>query len=43
VVEAPSIVVQIEKVGANSQPLTTRFVPSRTATSSISEKRWSAA
>jgi len=38
-----SIVVQIENVGAKSYPSTTRSAPSRTPSSSISEKRLSAA
>ena len=36
-----SIVVQIEKPGAKSYPLTTRFAPSRTPASSIWLNRWS--
>ena len=38
-----SIVVQMLKDGANSYPSTVRFAPSRVPSSSISEKRWSAA
>ena len=38
-----SIVVQIENVGAKSNPSIERFEPSRTPISSISSKRWSAA
>jgi hypothetical protein len=38
-----SIVVQIENDGANPYPVATRFAPSRTPSSSISENRVSAA
>ena len=38
-----SIVVQMENVGANSYPSTTRFAPSRTPMSSMDENSRSAA